>query len=256
MKSIQVKDVILGDGKPKVCCILDGPARRDLLQQIDEALEAGAELLEWQVDTYKWFDSLEKVDLTLLAMSEKLAGRPLIFNLRPPEAGGFHEISVEDFRQLNQKAADSNIADIIELDLNYTEQLGSSFIQGLQEKNVKVILSDTSLDSTPEDSLLVFRLNLMAHLGADIGKIAALPQVPQDVFHLMEITFQAEAFVQFPIITVSLGELGRFSRISGELSSSALAYATLSEHPREGEFNIKDLTYLLQMLEAKDSILL
>lgn len=251
MKWIRVRETVLGDGRPKICGIIDGSLREDLLQQIDEATEAGAELIEWRADTYSWFQSHEKVLETLQKMREKMQNMPLLFNFRTIHTGGSQEISIADYRELYLQALSSKCVDIFEVELDLIEQLGGHIIQKLQEGGAKVILNDTYLTKTPEDSLLLFRLNLMEHLGADLGKIVVCPANRQEVFRLMEITLQAEAFVQLPIVTISLGELGRFSRVCGELNGSALAYAVINDEPKNGEFSIYDLVKALELVQGK-----
>lgn len=251
MGSVQIREVAIGNGTPKICAVLDGVLREDILEQIDDALEAGAEMTEWQVDAYSWHQSEEKLMKTLRLIREKLQQVPLIFNFRSRKAGGYQDILIADYRKLYLEAASSDCIDLAEIDMEFMEQLGSSFLQLLKETGVKVVLCDNYPETTPEDSLLLFRLNLMEHLGADVGKVVVQPKKAQDVFRLMELTLQAEAFVCFPIIAISLGELGKFSRISGELSHSAITYASVRDEPQAGEYNIYDLKDALELVHIE-----
>ena len=62
----------------------------------------------------------------------------------------------------------------------------------------------------------------MQELGADIPKIAVMPQCKKDVLTLLEATREmAEEHADRPIITMSMAGTGLISRLCGEVFGSA-----------------------------------
>ena len=73
----------------------------------------------------------------------------------------------------------------------------------------------------------------MEHWGADIAKIVLEPQNEADVLRQMGIVMKAQTFVTLPVVSVSLGRLGKFAQISGSLDGSCLTYGCLEGQSNE-----------------------
>ena len=60
----------------------------------------------------------------------------------------------------------------------------------------------------------------MEELGADAAKLAVMPCEEQEVLNLMQATLQADREMRIPVITMSMGELGAVSRMSGRVMTA------------------------------------
>ena len=91
---------------------------------------------------------------------------------------------------------------------------------------------------------------MMEHLGADIGKIAVMPHNERDVLRLMELTRRAGAFVSMPLITMSMGQLGMISRLSGNLTGSVMTFGALTSEKASapGQITVKELKSIIKLL--------
>jgi 3-dehydroquinate dehydratase-1 len=163
----------------------------------------------------------------LLALRDEIRNIPLIFNLRTTEAGGLLDISLNQYRHINEFAVSSRAIDLADVEVSIIDQLSTTFIKWMQALDVRVILSYYNFKETPEDAVILFRLNLMEHWGADIAKIVLEPQNEADVLRQMGIVMKAQTFVTLPVVSVSLGRLGKFSQISGSLDGSCMTYGCL-----------------------------
>lgn len=75
----------------------------------------------------------------------------------------------------------------------------------------------------------------MQDLGADLPKIAVMPQSPQDVLTLLAATLtMKEKYATRPLITMSMGKSGGVSRVTGRLFGSAMTFVPLVRPPRRG----------------------
>lgn len=227
MMDIQVRDVRFDAGKPKICVPIMGATFEEIIEQAIQAKKV-AEVIEWRADYYEDILDDEKLNTTLLALRDEIRNIPLIFNLRMAEAGGQIDISLTQYRHINEFAVSSRTIDLADVEVSIVDQLSTSFIKWMQSLGVKVILSYYNFEETPEDAVILFRLNLTEHCGADIAKIVLQPQNEADVLRQMEIAMKAQTFVSLPIISVSLGRIGKFSQVSGSLDGSCMAYGCLA----------------------------
>ncbi len=89
----------------------------------------------------------------------------------------------------------------------------------------------------------------MQELGADIPKIAVMPQNKKDVLTLLSATEEmAEEHADRPIITMSMSGTGVISRLCGEVFGSALTFGAVGKVSAPGQMGIEDLTTVLGLL--------
>ena len=51
--SLQVKNLIIGEGIPKICVPITGVSKKEILTQAKQVFEAGPDLVEWRADFYE-----------------------------------------------------------------------------------------------------------------------------------------------------------------------------------------------------------
>lgn len=226
MMDIQVREVRFDAGKPKICVPIVGKTFEEIIEQAVEAKKI-AEVIEWRADYYEDVLDDDKLNTTLLALRDEIRNIPLIFNLRTAEAGGQIDITLNQYRQINEFAVSSRAIDIADVEVSILDQLSTTFVKWMQALDVRVILSYYNFEETPEDAVILFRLNLIEHWGADIAKIIVQPQNESDVLRLMGIVMKAQTFVSLPIISVSLGRIGKLSQVCGSLDGSCMTYGCL-----------------------------
>ena len=113
---------------------------------------------------------------------------------------------------------------------------------------VKVIASNHDFKKTPEQEVITERLLRMKALGADIPKIAVMPEKKADVLTLLLATVKAKEEISGPIITMSMAGTGLISRISGEAFGSALTFGTAGKASAPGQMDAKELRQVLTLL--------
>ncbi len=89
----------------------------------------------------------------------------------------------------------------------------------------------------------------MQDLGADLPKIAVMPQSPQDVLTLLAATLtMKEKYATRPLITMSMGKSGGVSRVTGRLFGSAMTFGTVGQASAPGQIAIAKLREVMDML--------
>lgn len=237
MKTVTVRNLVIGDGAPKIIVSLMGI---DIATVKSEALayrEADFDILEWRVDHFGDVSSTDAVLEAARAIRDVIADKPLLFTFRSAKEGGEQALSVENYIALNRAAVDSGLVDMIDLELFTGDELVKATVEHAHAKNVFVIMSNHDFHKTPAAEEIVQRLRKMQELGADIPKIALMPQNKADVLTLLSATLEMqERYADRPIITMSMAKTGVISRLSGEVFGSAATFGAVKKPPPQTNF--------------------
>ena len=124
-KPLYVRGTELGAGIPKICVPVTGETRDDIITQVKSAVDAGAELIEWRMDFWKEESPQKYLEETLYAVSGAASDVPPIFTIRTDREGGNFRYSARDYVALNETAAESGRADLIDIEyLQDPEEMG------------------------------------------------------------------------------------------------------------------------------------
>ena len=129
------------------------------------------------------------------------------------------------------------------------DEVVKEIIEAAHEVIVKVVASNHDFDRTPEKDDIVSRLRKMQDLGADIPKIAVMPNNKKDVLVLLSATEEmASEYADRPIITMSMAGTGVISRLCGEVFGSALTFGAAKKASAPGQMEVNNLETVLQLL--------
>ena len=249
MKTVTVRNLVIGEGAPKIIVSLMG---KDISTVKSEALayrEADFDILEWRVDHFTDVASIDAVLEAARAIRDVMVDKPLLFTFRSAQEGGEQSLSVENYIALNRAAVDSGLVDMIDLELFTGDDLVKATVEHAHAKNVFVIMSNHDFHKTPAADDIVQRLRKMQELGADIPKIALMPQSKTDVLTLLSATLEMqERYADRPIITMSMAKTGLISRLSGEVFGSAATFGAVKKASAPGQISVTDLRTVLTIL--------
>ena len=249
MKTVTVRNVVIGKGAPKIIVSL---MAKDIAMVKSEALtyrEADFDILEWRVDHFTEVSSVDAVLEAARAIREVIADKPLLFTFRSAKEGGEQALAVENYIALNRAAVDSGLVDMIDLELFTGDELIKATVEYAHAKNVAVIMSNHDFHKTPAAQEIVLRLRKMQELGADIPKIALMPENKPDVLTLLGATLEMqERYADRPIITMSMAKTGVISRLSGEVFGSAATFGAVKKASAPGQISVTDLRTVLTIL--------
>lgn len=108
--------------------------------------------------------------------------------------------------------------------VKYIDIEARSLTPKLQKHGAKLILSYHSFAGVPTLGQLLRQWRSMRDTGADIVKIACLPQMVEDSLPLLRLLMEARA-AGSPIIVLGMGEAGFWTRIAGALFGAPLTYS-------------------------------
>lgn len=101
MNSIKVRNLIIGEGKPKICVPIVGRTEREILAQAERIRELPAEIVEWRADWFEEVDDFARVKAVLEKLRQVLEEVPLLFTFRTKGEGGEKEFSEDRYFMLN-----------------------------------------------------------------------------------------------------------------------------------------------------------
>lgn len=250
MKPIQIKNIVLGEGIPKICVPLVSTTGEALLKEAEALTALPADLTEWRADCVENILKPGRSQTLLSMLQVPLKGLPLLFTFRTHREGGNCTASLEEYGRLTEEAICSGLIDLVDLELFSGDGFLEKLIKTAHSHNVKVVLSNHDFHATPPEEEIFSRLSRMEALGADIAKIAVTPRCTEDVLTLLSATNKAHKALSCPIITMSMKGSGLISRLSGELFGSCLTFGSGLAASAPGQIGAADLKYILDLLHA------
>lgn len=249
MKTITIKGIEIGQGVPKVIAPIVEKTTDEILIKAQRLNELEIDVVEWRADYYDDAMYIEKVLSTIEHLRDTLSNKLIIFTFRTKKEGGEKKISMKEYTAINKAIAESGNTDLIDIEIFSGDNVVLENITNIHNAGVKVICSNHDFLKTPDEDNLIFRLRKMQNMGADLSKIAVMPQTPKDVLTLLSATDKMQTkYAVRPIITMAMGPLGLISRISGEIFGSAMTYGAVGQGSAPGQIQIEELTPILNTI--------
>ena len=246
MKTIQARDLIFNDGEPKICIPLTSISTDKILTEINE-LKSDFDLVELRIDFFENVDNFSKVKELLVKIRESYT-KALLFTFRTKKEGGVCEMSEENYFGLINNAISSGLIDLVDIELFRDEDKLKKSVELAKKNQVKVIMSNHDFLNTPSKDEIVNRLVAMQEKGADISKIAVMPNSEEDVLTLLSATLDIKNRYGFPCITMSMSKLGVITRISGQLFGSCMTFAAVKNISAPGQICAKKTREIINLL--------
>lgn len=248
MKQLIVKNREIGTGKPLICVPVMETEKEAIISEIESLSQSAADMMEWRADAFEHFFDENAVRDVLKAVRPMVKEKLFLYTFRTKSQGGEAEIDSGLLRRLHFLAAESGCVDLVDLEY-FREENPNPHIVRLQEMGVKVIASHHDFQKTPAPEKMKMLLESMRAGGADIVKLAVMPETARDVLNLLEVTenFKRE-HPETPVITMSMGGLGSISRLCGEVFGSCVTFGAHQKCSAPGQYQMQELAAALDML--------
>ncbi len=249
MNPVVVRNVKIGEGIPKICVPIVGITKEDIISEARTFDTVLADVAEWRADWFEDVFDIEKVKAVLAGLRAALKDIPLLFTFRTSKEGGEKSVEPDTYAALNKAAVQTGCVDLADVEAFTGDEIVKDMIDAAHACGVKVIASNHDFAKTPAQEDIVSRLRKMQELGADILKIAVMPQSKKDVLTLLVATEEMyREYADRPIITMSMGKTGVVSRLCGEVFGSALTFGSAGKASAPGQMNVDDLAQMLSLL--------
>ncbi|MGX6979711.1 type I 3-dehydroquinate dehydratase [Vagococcus elongatus] len=236
------------EGKPLICVPIIGRTQESIYEQAQVAVESKADVIEWRADFFDDDLTPETLTAVLEKLREIIKDKPLLFTFRTAEEGGDKAVSLSDYEHLYHTVMETELADILDIQLMTVEDR-STLIQSAHEKEYLVLVSYHNFEETPEADDLLGIFARMKESQGDIFKIAVMPNDNFDVLRVLTVSEQAQAIYFQPLVCISMGDIGKVSRLIGHHFGSEMTFASLSGASAPGQIPVEELAHLITAID-------
>ena len=249
MHTVKVRNIEIGTGAPKIIVPIVGVTKEEILSAARSFDAIPIDVVEWRVDWFEGVFDFARVEDVLKELRDILGDTPLLMTFRTSKEGGEKDIDAGAYKELNIKAAKTGYVDFVDVEIFTGDKIVSEIIDAVHAAGVKVIASNHDFDKTPAKSDIIYRLRKMQDMGADIPKIAVMPQSKKDVLTLLAATEEMTSrYADRPIITMSMAGTGVISRLCGEVFGSSMTFGAAGKASAPGQMGVEDLNTVLALL--------
>lgn len=253
MNQLKVRNLVLGEGMPKICVPIVGTTWEEIKEQAEEMVKLPVDFVEWRMDWYENVTEESSVIDILGLLRQYLGDLPLLATFRTKQEGGMQEFSQQEYRALMNTVLTSGYIDLADVELFLGEKLVKELIKAAHRAGVFVVASNHDFFKTPTKEEMIRRLCKMQELGADVLKIAVMPNTNRDVLTLLETTVEMnEVYAKKPLITMAMSGIGMISRLSGECFGSAVTFGAARKASAPGQIGVEQLREILQIVHGKE----
>ena len=215
------------------------PRSLEEAQALDATRYLDADIIEWRAD----YLPKEAILQVAPAIFEKFAGRELVFTLRTRSEGGEIDLSPEEYIHLIKEVAHLYQPDYIDFEYYSYKDV---FEEMLDFPNL--VLSYHNFQETPENMMEI--LSELTSLNPKLVKVAVMAHTEQDVLDLMNYTRGFKTLnPEQEYVTISLGKVGKVSRITADVTGSSWSFASLDEASAPGQISLANMKKIREILD-------
>ena len=249
MNTVKVRDIEIGAGAPKIIVPIVGKTKDEIITEAKTFDSIPVDVVDWRVDWFEGVFDFAQVEDVLTDLREVLGNTPILMTFRTSKEGGEKAIDDKAYAELNLNAAKSGLVDLIDVEIFTGDAVVREIIDGAHAAGVKVVASNHDFHKTPAKSDIIYRLRKMQDMGADIPKIAVMPQNKRDVLTLLAATEEMVTdYADRPVITMSMAGTGVISRLCGEVFGSSMTFGAAGKASAPGQMGVNDLNTVLGLL--------
>ncbi|HFR2899426.1 TPA: type I 3-dehydroquinate dehydratase [Streptococcus pneumoniae] len=215
------------------------PRSLEEAQALDATRYLDADIIEWRAD----YLPKEAILQVAPAIFEKFAGHELVFTLRTRSEGGEIDLSPEEYIHLIKEVAQFYQPDYIDFEYYSYKDV---FEEMLDFPNL--VLSYHNFQETPENMMEI--LSELTILNPKLVKVAVMAHTEQDVLDLMNYTRGFKTLnPEQEYVTISMGKVGKVSRITADVTGSSWSFASLDEVSAPGQISLASMKKIREILD-------
>lgn len=241
---------LAGGRVPAICAPLVGRTRAALAAEASAVAARQPDLIEWRVDFFEPLADTSEVLAAAAAVRQAAAGIPVLFTRRAQREGGQPiPLSEPQVLDLYAAVAASGAVDAMDFEMGNAAADVARVRELTRARGLALVLSFHDFQRTPSTQDLQARFAQAQRLGADVAKVAVMPQSMEDVHRLLGATLAASQSLPIPVISMAMGGLGAVSRLCGGVFGSALTFAVGAAASAPGQIPIDEVRAALAVLQ-------
>lgn len=251
-KTVRLGNVKLEPGRmPAVCVPVLAYGVSESMSQAKKIQDSPADVVEFRADYLDDTSYLNAYTLkkAMEAVRRILPQRPMIFTLRTEKEGGSARIEEKEYLNVCTNAVESGFAEAVDVEFSHDPATVAALIEVAHTHDVRVIISSHDFSRTPELNVMLEQIREMAAAGADLVKMAVMPQTEKDVITVFQACEEMKQSLEVPFIMISMGEKGAITRVTGQQTGSVLTFGTTGHASAPGQIDADDLDRALRIID-------
>ena len=247
MSCVNIRGCRIGEGRPKVILPIVEYTEAAILEKAVQFSTLSVDCVEWRVEGFQSPAAIARcVQKLRVALRDKL----LLVTFRTKAEGGEQALSHPEYLAFLRLILDTDCADLLDIEFFTAGADLPALVEQAHSAGITVVCSSHDFTKTPPRAELVHRMVQMQQAGADLPKLAVMPQCRTDVLELLAATAEmADLHPETPVITMSMGALGAVSRLAGEAFGSAMTFANPGQASAPGQVSLDVVNTVLDALK-------
>lgn len=231
-------DLVVGGRDLVIAVATTGTNAVACARQARAAQDSGADLVELRADLLEACATpqapleqlAQEAVAAAAAVTQATSGHlPLLLTFRTATEGGSLETDDDAYTALLGEVLDRLAGAgtaVAALDVELERGCLATLVTGAAAQGLGVLSSSHDFQGVPADCVLLERLWRMQAAGAQVAKVAVMPDTEGEVRRLLDLTSRARAELEIPVVVIGMGALGEVTRTQGWRLGSALSFAT------------------------------
>ncbi len=243
---MEIRNVVFGTGRPKLCVPLVSADTESLGKECGRLRGAPLDLLEWRVD---YGLSRDNHDFShAMQVVRTYFSCPVLVTLRTKQQGGAWIGSDEDYFSFLSQLAELEEADIIDVEMGHQDGNAKAAIEHIHASGKKALASFHRFDGMMSERDMVGELERMDESGADMLKIAVMPQTEEDVLSVFSAARRMKKRTDKPLVLIGMGRAGILTRVAGGGFGGDMTFAAGEKASAPGQIGVADMRRILEAL--------
>ena len=247
---MNIKNIEIFEGLPKVVVSISGTSLSDIQKEITNVKNNidSLDIVEIRSDALDNMSRSEHLSLVNEVCSE-LTDLPIIYTYRTSHEGGSGSKSYAEYKDLLMDVIIKCDIDIIDIEFVTGGKVISEIVECAGEHGRMVLLSHHNFKETPRLEEMQKMLYNMHSAGGEILKLAFLPNDADDVVNMLKIVKIGKEAIGNKVIGISMGELGKVTRLAGGDFGSCLTYGYITNNSAPGQVHASRIKDALKAYE-------
>ena len=259
-RSVPAGPVVLGGARTAVIVPIVATDDDELASALQEAAGKRIDILEWRLDAYapQLADDAHRAAIlsALPGVRARLRGArqdggdiALLVTCRSAEQGGLRDHDPSAALALVRSVITCCGADLVDIEALREGLDASEAIAEARGRGVRVFASHHDFAGTPGSEEMLAIIAALRGTGADVAKLAVMPQEPEDVIRLLRASTVAAGGSAGPLVAIAMGPLGAVTRLSGRSFGSCATFAALGRASAPGQIALEHVLAVLDAIE-------
>ena len=155
MNTVKVRNVVIGEGMPKICVPIVGVTKEAILEEAKAITKLPADVVEWRIDWFENVFDFAALEDVMKGLREVLGDMPILMTFRTSKEGGEKAIEDEVYADINIRAAQTGYVDMVDVEVFTGDEIVKKIIDGAHAAGVKVVASNHDFFKTPDKDFLL-----------------------------------------------------------------------------------------------------